>query len=179
VGSPRVFSLRVSIPTLFASSNQIIQAERSSHYHLVSAENDDVIKQSSGCNQVATSIAHHQFSACRSGGVHIRIYACSRPPGGQQHTLPLQSGVGPYRRYIARPRHDSGYGFSGPFTAPLSDASAGDLRWPQRPLCGGPKAHGAHVSSAERVMPWVGKEAESLEAESLEAGVGSPAQETV
>src|SRR5262245_29338067 len=24
----------------------------------------------------------HQFSACRSGGVHIRIYACSRDIGG-------------------------------------------------------------------------------------------------
>ena len=42
------------------------------------------------------SIAHHQFSACRSGGVHIRIYACSRTPGGHPQTLPLQSGVGPY-----------------------------------------------------------------------------------
>src|SRR5262249_60408879 len=25
------------------------------------------------------SIAHHQFSACKSGGVHIRIYGCICP----------------------------------------------------------------------------------------------------
>jgi len=61
VGSPKVFSLSVSTPPLFASSNQIIrahyhliQAERSSHYHLLSAENDDVIKHGCGCNQFAT-----------------------------------------------------------------------------------------------------------------------------
>ena len=34
--------------------DHVIQAERPFHYHLLSAENVDVIKQSAGCNQFTT-----------------------------------------------------------------------------------------------------------------------------
>ena len=36
------------------TTSHLIQADRRFHYHLLSAENADVIKQSAGCNQVAT-----------------------------------------------------------------------------------------------------------------------------
>src|SRR5215471_13510119 len=48
------------------------------------------------------SIVHHRFSACKSGGVHIRIYACSRDPASCHAKLSLQTRVGPYMREIER-----------------------------------------------------------------------------
>src|SRR5262249_42673794 len=42
------------------------------------------------------SIAHHQFSACRSGGVHIRIYDCIYPEVCWSIREPLTARAGPY-----------------------------------------------------------------------------------
>jgi hypothetical protein len=40
------------------------------------------------------SIAHHQFSACKSGGVHIRIYDCICPEACSSIREPLDSAGG-------------------------------------------------------------------------------------
>ena len=60
------------------------------------------------------SIAHQQFSACRSGGVHIRIYACSRTlatiskhcpcKAGWVHICDQLSGVNYPQRLYTRPK---------------------------------------------------------------------------
>src|SRR5215510_13387150 len=42
------------------------------------------------------SIAHHQFSACKSGGVHIRIYDCICPETCFASREPLTAWAGPY-----------------------------------------------------------------------------------
>src|SRR4029453_6388313 len=46
------------------------------------------------------SIAH-QFSACRSGGVHIRIYDCICPEACWSIREPLTARAGPYMYLLA------------------------------------------------------------------------------
>src|SRR4029434_8453745 len=87
---------------------QIIQAESSFYSQLLSAENDDVIKPSGGCNQVATSIRSLQASASSlydsaSSGLHTCHYQILKAGVPALQETSRAADIGP-KSYRQRPQ---------------------------------------------------------------------------